>query len=85
MVKQSGLVGIACIVASKVEEKERWMGVVGLILVKFTMCTAAMRCYQDCACNHVTSNSGFPFEILSPKLRDKIWNGKPGFEASNHE
>ena len=29
-------------------------------------------------------NPGFLFQILSrfsPKLRDKIWNGKPGFKA----
>ena len=30
----------------------------------------------------LASNPGFPFWILSPKLRDKIRNGKPGFEAS---
>ena len=30
----------------------------------------------------IASNPGFPFRILSRrKLRDKIWNGKPGFEA----
>ena len=29
----------------------------------------------------VTFNISFPFQIL-PLLRDKIWNGKPGFEAS---
>ena len=29
----------------------------------------------------VASNPGFPFQILSPKLRDKIQNGKSGFEA----
>ena len=29
----------------------------------------------------VTLNISFPFQIL-PLLRDKIWNGKPGFEAS---
>ena len=34
----------------------------------------------------LASNPGFPFQILSrnfgEKLRDKIRNGKPGFEAS---
>ena len=30
---------------------------------------------------YVTFNTSFPFRIL-PLLRDKIWNGKPGFEAS---
>ena len=30
----------------------------------------------------VASNPGFPFRIFSPKLRDKIGNGKPGFEAT---
>ena len=40
--------------------------------------------------NGVASNPGFPFRILSrsfgeksPKLQDKIRNGKPGFEARN--
>ena len=45
---------------------------------------------------HVVSNLGFPLQILScsfgekllflfpPKLRDKIRNGKPGFEATFH-
>ena len=41
----------------------------------------------------LASNPGFPFWILSrsfgeksnfsPKLRDKIWNGKPGFKAKS--
>ena len=30
-------------------------------------------------------NSGFPSQILSAKLQDKIWNGKPGFEAKRTE
>ena len=30
----------------------------------------------------VASNPGSPFRILSPKLRDKIRNGKPGFKAT---
>ena len=30
------------------------------------------------------TRSGFCLAAdFSPKLRDKIWNGKPGFEASN--
>ena len=35
-------------------------------------------------CKHTvlfTSNLDFPFQILSPKVQDKIWNGKPGFEG----
>ena len=41
---------------------------------------------QKAVIPNIASNPGFPFRILSrsffsPKLRDKIQNGKPGFEA----
>ena len=57
-----------------------------------TVTSESCAAYVHHAGYHIASNPGFPYRILSrsftsdfsPKLRDRIRNGKPGFEASYH-